>query len=138
MDSDRLQQLPLFRELTRREIELVARWADEVDVPAGKRLMDQGAFPHEFMVILSGTCEVTHDGEHLAELGPGDFFGEIALLAEHRRTATVTAASDLRIVVMHERDFRVMEERMPDVAAKVRAAMAERRDEHRTKTGEDA
>ena len=138
MDIDRLKELPLFRELSHRELERLARWADEVDVPPGKRLMDQGAFPHEFMVIESGTAEVVHDGNHLADLGPGDFFGEIALMAEHRRTATVTATSDLRIVVMHERDFRVMEDEMPEVAAKIRAVMAERRDEHRTKTGEDA
>ena len=138
MDIDRLKELPLFRELSHRELERLARWADEVDVPPGKRLMDQGAFPHEFMVIESGTAEVVHDGNHLADLGPGDFFGEIALMAEHRRTATVTATSDLRIVVMHERDFRVMEDEMPEVAAKIRAVMAERRVEHRTKTGEDA
>jgi voltage-gated potassium channel len=81
---------------------------------------------------------VLHEGKHLADLGPGDFFGEIALLAEHRRTATVTATSDLRIVVMHERDFRVMEDQMPDVAAKIRSVMSDRREEHRARTGEDA
>jgi voltage-gated potassium channel len=138
VDADRLSQLPLFRELTRHEIERIARWADEVDVPAGKHLMDEGAFPHEFMVIESGTAEVHHGEKHLADLGPGDFFGEIALLAEHRRTATVTATSPLVIVVMHERDFRVMEDEMPDVAAKIRAVMEERREEHRSRTGEDA
>jgi CRP-like cAMP-binding protein len=138
VDADRLAQLPLFRELPRREIERVARWADEVDVPAGKRLMDEGAFPHEFMMIESGTAEVLHGEQHLADLGPGDFFGEIALLAEHRRTATVTATSPLRIVVMHERDFRVMEDEMPDVAAKIKAVMDERREEHRARTGEEA
>jgi CRP-like cAMP-binding protein len=138
VDADRLQQLPLFRELTHREVERVARWADEVDVPAGRQLMEEGAFPHEFMVIESGTAEVLHEGKHLADLGPGDFFGEIALLAEHRRTATVTATSDLRIVVMHERDFRVMEDQMPDVAAKIRSVMSDRREEHRARTGEDA
>ncbi len=138
MDADRLQQLPLFRELTHREVERVARWADEVDVAAGRQLMEEGAFPHEFMVIESGTAEVLHDGKHLADLGPGDFFGEIALLAEHRRTATVTATSDLRIIVMHERDFRIMEDQMPDVAAKIRTVMSDRREEHRARTGEDA
>ncbi len=138
MDADRLAQLPLFRELPRRDVERVARWADDVDVPAGRRLMEEGAFPHEFMVIESGTAEVLHEGNHLADLGPGDFFGEIALLAEHRRTATVTATSDMRIVVMHDRDFRIMEDQMPEVAAKIRSAMAERREEHRARTGEDA
>jgi CRP-like cAMP-binding protein len=132
-----LRRLPLFNELTNREVERIARWADEVDVPTGRRLMEQGAFPHEFMVIESGSAEVSHDGNHLADLGPGDFFGEIALMTEHRRTATVTATTDLRIVVMHERDFRAMEDEMPDVAAKIRATMADRREEHREKTGED-
>ncbi len=128
MDADRLKQLPLFRDLPHRELERLARWTDEVDVPAGKHLMDQGAFPHEFMLISEGTAEVLVDGNHVADLGAGDFFGEIALLEEHRRTATVTATSPLRIVVMHERDFRVMEDELPEVAGKIRAVMDERRE----------
>jgi CRP-like cAMP-binding protein len=138
VDADRLAQLPLFRELPRRDLERVARWADEVDVPAGKHLMDEGTFPHEFMVIESGSAEVLHGEQHLADLGPGDFFGEIALMAEHRRTATVTATSALRIVVMHERDFRVMEDEMPEIATRIRGVMEERREEHRSRTGEEA
>ena len=127
MDADRLRKLPLFGELSHRELERVARWADEVDVKAGRRLMDEGAFPHEFMLIEAGTAEVTHDGAHLADLGPGDFFGEMALLEEHRRSATVTATSDLTIVVMHERDFRAMEDEMPHVAGRLRGVMDDRR-----------
>jgi CRP-like cAMP-binding protein len=138
VDVDRLKQLPLFRDLSHRDLERIARWTDEVDVPAGKPLMEQGAFPHEFMLIAAGTAEVTFDGKHLADLGPGDFFGEIALLEEHRRTATVTAGPDLRIVVMHERDFRAMEDELPEVARRIRAVMRERQEEHKTKTGEDA
>ncbi len=127
MDADRLKAIPLFGDLPHRDLERLARWTDEVDVKAGKHLVDQGAFPHEFMLIESGTAEVVHDGTRIAELGPGDFFGEMALLEEYRRTATVTASSDLRIVVMHERDFRAMEEQMPEVAQRIRAVMDERR-----------
>jgi CRP-like cAMP-binding protein len=137
VDADRLKRIPLFEDLSRRQLERLAMWIDEVDVLAGERLIDQGAFPHEFMVIESGTAEVSHSGEHLADLGPGDFFGEMALLEHHRRSATVTATSGLRVVVMHERDFRAMEAEMPEVARRIRAVMEERRLEHRAKTGED-
>lgn len=129
MDADRLKQIPLFRDLPRRDLERLASWADEVDVRPGRRLIDQGTFPHEFMVIETGSAEVTHDEKHLAELGPGDFFGEMALLEKHRRTATVTATSELRVIVMHAREFRAMEEQMPAVAQRIRAVMEERRRE---------
>ena len=127
MDAERLKTLPLFEDLSNDERARIATWADEVDVKAGKHLVEQGAFPHEFMLIESGTAEVVHDGNRIADLGPGDFFGEMALLEEHRRTATVTASSDLRIVVMHDRDFRAMEDEMPEVAQRIRAVMDERR-----------
>jgi len=127
VDADRLKTLPLFGELSHHDRVKIARWADEVDVPAGKRLVTEGSFAHEFMVIESGTAEVTHDDQRIAELGPGDFFGEMALLEHQRRSATVTATTDLRLVVMHERDFRAMEDELPEVARMIRATMQERR-----------
>jgi CRP-like cAMP-binding protein len=127
MDAGRLKRVPLFADLSKRQLERLARWADEVDVREGRDLMDQGSFPHEFMVIESGTAEVLVDGEHVADLREGDFFGEMALLVEQRRTATVTATSDLRVIVMHERDFRAMEDEMPEVAGRIKAVMDERR-----------
>ena len=93
MDARRLKQIPLFEDLPRRNLERIAAWTDEVDVPAGRHLIDQGAFPHEFMVIETGTAEVLVDGNQVAELGPGDFFGEMALMEAHRRTATVAHIS---------------------------------------------
>lgn len=135
MDAERLKRIPLFADLSRRDLDRLARWTDEVDVRAGRDLIDQGAFPHEFMVIESGTADVLVDGERVAELGEGDFFGEMALLVEQRRTATVTATTDLCVIVMHERDFRAMEDDMPEVATRIREVMDERRrgDEARAK-----
>lgn len=127
MDADQLKQIPLFQDLSRRELERLAAWTDEVDVTTGHRLIDQGSFPHEFMLISRGSAEVTHDGRHLADLGPGDFFGEMALLEELRRSATVIATSDLRVIVMHARDFHAMESEMPRVAERIRAVMEDRR-----------
>jgi CRP-like cAMP-binding protein len=126
MDAERLARIPLFRGLSKHEREQVARWADEVDVPAGKHLLDEGRLPHEFFVIEEGTATVTKDGRRLAELGPGDFFGEIAILAEERRTASVVAATAMRLIVMTDRDFLEMAREMPEVAERVRAAVRDR------------
>ncbi len=127
MKAERLRKIPLFEGLTDQQYERLERWTDEIDVPADKHLVNQGAYPHEFMVIETGTAQVTHDGAHLADLGPGDFFGEMALLLNVPRTATVAATSDITLVVMHERDFRAMEEEIPVVADRVNAIMEERR-----------
>jgi CRP/FNR family transcriptional regulator, cyclic AMP receptor protein len=127
VDADGLKRIPLFEDLPRRDLERLARWTDEVDVKAGRHLVDQGAFPHEFMLIESGTAEVAIDGKHIADLGEGDFFGEMALMEAQRRTATVTATTDLRVIVMHERDFRAMEDEMPEVARRIRSVMDDRR-----------
>lgn len=138
MDPERLRELPLFRDLGQREREKLARWADEVDLPAGKPLIEQGTYPHEFFVLSEGTAEVTHDGQHLADLGPGDFFGEIALMENHRRTASVITTSPARVVVMATREFEAMGREMPEVAERIRATMIARQQEHRAKTGEEA
>jgi CRP-like cAMP-binding protein len=127
MKAERLRKIPLFEGLNDHQYQRLERWTDEIDVPTNKHLVNEGAYPHEFMVIEQGTAEVTHDGAHLADLGPGDFFGEMALLLNVPRTATVVATSDITLVVMHERDFRAMEDEIPVVARRVEKVMEERR-----------
>jgi CRP-like cAMP-binding protein len=127
MDERRLEAIPLFASLSDRERRQVAHWADEVDIGQGQRLVNQGAFAHEFFVILEGEAEVTREGQHLTDLGPGDFFGEIALETADRRTATVTAKSPMTVVVMFGRDFHQMESSMPQVADQIKQAIEERR-----------
>jgi CRP/FNR family cyclic AMP-dependent transcriptional regulator len=127
MDEDRLKSIPLFADLSHNDRKQVARWADEVDVAEGERLVSQGGFAHEFFAIIEGEAEVSREGQHLADLGPGDFFGEIALLVEERRTATVTAKSPMKVVVMFGRDFRQMESSIPHVAGEIKNAMEERK-----------
>jgi len=136
MKAERLRKIPLFEGLSDHQYERLERWTDEIDVPTAKHLVNQGAYPHEFMVIEKGTAEVTHDGRHLADLGPGDFFGEMALLLNVPRTATVAATSDVTLVVMHERDFRAMEDEMPEVAQRIRAVMDERRGRDRQRSSD--
>jgi len=120
MDADRLTKVPLFEGLSRRELEQIARWADEVDLPEGKRLLDQGRFAYEFFVIQEGECEVRQDRRQLAKMGPGDIVGEIALIERARRTATVETLSRVRAIVMSARDFGTMMDTMPSVARRVR------------------
>jgi CRP-like cAMP-binding protein len=126
VDAKRLEPIPLFADLSRKERDAVAKWADEVDVPAGYHLLDQGRFPHEFFVIMQGTVSVTKDGQHLTDLGPGDFCGEIAILEHERRTATVVATTPVSAIVMLARDFETMAGEMPEVAERIHQAIRER------------
>ena len=126
MDPKRLRGVPLFDELSGHEIGRIAGWADEIDVPEGTHLLDEGRFPHEFFVVLEGDVTVVHSGEELATLGKGDFLGEIAIVEGLRRTATVVAATPVRAAVMHERDFRDMCDELPIVEGRIRAAIRER------------
>jgi CRP/FNR family cyclic AMP-dependent transcriptional regulator len=126
MDAKRLETIPLFAGLPKKEREQVARWADEINVTAGQALLVQGTFAHEFFLVLDGTVEVKKDGEHVADLGPGDFFGEIALVEHERRTATVITTSPVTAMVMHSRDFDEMRSHLPHVAEKVQDAIRER------------
>ena len=126
MDAARLEGVPLFASLSKGELRQLAQWADEVSVDAGYELATEGRFAHEFFVIEEGSAIVTKDGEQIAELGPGDFFGEIGLLETERRTATVVAASPMELIVMFGREFRQMERALPAVAQRVRTAIRER------------
>jgi CRP-like cAMP-binding protein len=126
VDARRLEKVPLFAGLSQRERELVARWSDEVEIPAGKHLVDEGRLPHEFFVILEGEVEVTHDGEHLATLGTGDFFGEIALIERGRRTATAVTSAPTTLAVMSPRSFDSMRNELPQVADRISDAIRER------------
>lgn len=126
MDPAALKKIPLFATLSDKDLKQVGQWTDEVEVPAGDRLAGEGKFAYEFMAIGDGTAEVTREGEHLADLGPGDFFGEIALIETDRRTATVTAKTTMRLVVMNSRDFRAMTSMMPAVGEEIHRKIKER------------
>jgi CRP-like cAMP-binding protein len=130
VDANDLKRVPLFAELSKKERNYVASHADVVDLPAGYHLVDQGAFAHEFFVLLEGAVEVTQDGKHLTVLGPGDFFGEVALVERDRRTASVVASTRISAIVMHQRDFDQMQRDLPHVAETIHAAVHERSARH--------
>jgi CRP-like cAMP-binding protein len=127
MDQARLRAIPFFSSLSKQDLAVVSRQADEVDVPAGRVLAREGDFGAEFFVIDSGTAEVTRAGERLAELGAGDFFGEMALLEEERRVATVTATSPMTLIVMTRANFRSLDRTAPQVHETVAREIEARR-----------
>ena len=131
MDPRDVASIPLFAGLSKDDQRVVAQYADEVDVPAGYKLAEEGRFAYEFFAIEDGTAEVTRDGSVLATLGPGDFFGEIGLLGADRRVASVTATSPMRLVVLTGSQLRAIESTMAPVAQRIRAAMTERLEANR-------
>jgi CRP-like cAMP-binding protein len=120
MDQHKLEGLPLFQSLGKRELERIGSVADEVDVSEGKTLLHQGDFAHEFMVVLEGEAEVLRDSERVGELGPGDFLGEAAALDRGQRNATVVAKSPMLVVVMTDRDLRHIARDMPGLETQLR------------------
>jgi CRP-like cAMP-binding protein len=122
MDPKHLDGIPLFAALSKDQRGEVARVADEIDIGAGKRLVSEGRFGYEFFVIENGTAEVVRGEQHIADLGPGDFFGEMALLGDTTRNADVVASSAMTAVVMTDSAFRSLARKMPDVAAEIREA----------------
>lgn len=121
-----LSQIPLFEGLSKKELTELARISEDVEVPEGKVLCKEGDIGHEFFVILEGEAEVTRRGRHLATDGSGDFFGEISLLENSRRTATVTAKTPLRFFVMTGQEFRHLLDENRTVERKVLYALARR------------
>jgi CRP/FNR family cyclic AMP-dependent transcriptional regulator len=126
MDAQQLDGVGLFSGLSKQERATLAQWTDEVSVPAGHVLATEGQFAHEFFVVEEGSAAVTHDGERIAELGPGEFFGEIGLLETERRTATVVATTPMKLIVMFQREFKQMEQDMPAAADRIRSAIRAR------------
>jgi CRP-like cAMP-binding protein len=129
MDATRLEGVGVFSGLSKKELGKLAQWTDEVSISAGHSLATEGAFAHEFFVIEEGSAEVTQGGERIAELGPGEFFGEIGLLETERRTASVVATTPMELIVMFQREFKQMEQEMPAVADRIRAAIRARLDD---------
>jgi CRP-like cAMP-binding protein len=134
MDVKHLEGIALFERLSKDQRAEVARQADEIDVEAGKRLVSAGRFGYEFFVIENGTAEVVRDDEHIADLGPGDFFGEMALLGDTVRNADVVTQTAMTALVMTDSAFRSLARRMPDVAEEIRSA-CRRRTEQLTNGG---
>ena len=121
-----LSTVPLFAGLSKRQLARLASIADQLEVRQGKVLIREGALGQEFFILLDGKVEVSRKGKKLATRGKGEFYGEIALVSDVPRVATVTAVSPLRVLVIRDREFRELLEDTPAVAIKVLKALAKR------------
>ncbi len=117
MHTSDVQLAPLFQTVPRTRRGEVAQAADRLTVSAGSVLIRQGELAHEFFVIVDGFASVIRDGQPVRLLGPGEFFGEIGLVGQPYRTATVIADSALDVLVMGRREFRTILSRFPEVAS---------------------
>jgi CRP-like cAMP-binding protein len=124
--TDLISHVPLFSQCSKKELALVAGIADEIDLPEGKELTREGAPAREFFVLVDGTADVLKKGKRINKLKAGDFFGEIALVHDSPRTATVKAVSPVRALVVTERNFKRLLEESPEIQRKVLSALAER------------
>jgi CRP/FNR family transcriptional regulator, cyclic AMP receptor protein len=119
-----LSRVPLFQGLRTRELQRIAAIADELELPAGRTLTAEGEPGREFVVLVDGSAEVRREGRTINELRGGDFLGEIALVSETPRTATVTTTTPARILVLTPRDFRTLMRELPTMRARVLATAA--------------
>jgi CRP/FNR family transcriptional regulator, cyclic AMP receptor protein len=127
MNPEPLRSIPLFADLSEEELHKIAPFAREELVEAGRQLVKQGQFSYEFFAIEQGEAEVRRDGEHVADLGPGDFFGEMGLLERDLRNADVVAKTEMRLVTLTGWDLRRLERNSPQAVAKIRAVLEERK-----------
>jgi CRP/FNR family transcriptional regulator, cyclic AMP receptor protein len=117
---------PFFAGLHRRELAEVAKVTEDLEVDEGKVLTREGESGREFFVIIEGEVSVEREGREIRRLAGGDFFGEIALLEDRPRTATVVARTPLRFFVLTRQSFKSLVDRQPEIEQKVRAAIEER------------
>ncbi len=121
-----LKRAPLFEGLSRKELTQLARVSEDMEIPQGATLTREGEFGHEFFVIVEGETQVKRKGRSLGNRQAGDFIGEIALLEQVPRTATVTAKTPLRVFVLTSKDFHHLLEENPKVERKVLRTLAKR------------
>jgi CRP-like cAMP-binding protein len=127
VDTSRLAPIPLFAGLDERDLAPIAAAASEVEAAAGQTIAAENDFGHALYAIESGTAEVSTNGKQLRTLGPGDVFGEIAVVSSGRRTASVVSTSPMRLIAFFKRDVWALERDCPEAAERLRARIAELR-----------
>ena len=127
MDASQLKRIPLFADASDEELRKVAAFAETKEVPEGEVVVEEGGFSRELLAIEEGTAEVTRDGEHIADLGPGDIFGEAGMLDDELRSATVTATSRLKLISMGHFEVQRLRKDAPEVYARIEQLVEERK-----------
>ena len=126
MDAGQLKRIPLFSGASEEELKQVAAFAQSKEVPEGEVVVSEGGFSRELLAIEDGTAEVTLDGEHIADLGPGDVFGEAGMLDDSMRSATVTATSRMRLISLGHFEVQRLKKDAPGVYSSIEELVQER------------
>jgi CRP-like cAMP-binding protein len=123
---DHLKRVPLFASLDRRELDAVAKATTDLNVAAGTALLREGHTGRELVIVVEGALEVTRDGEYIADIGPGGFAGELALIGRTTRNSTVVAKTDTSLIHIDGRDFDTLMNDIPQIAVKMLPIIAAR------------
>jgi len=123
---DHLAQVPLFAAFSKKDLQKIAKASDEIEIRTGRTLVEQGRVGHEFFLIVDGSAVVKRNGRKVADLKPGNYFGELALLTRAPRDATIEATSDMKLLVLGQREFSGIIDELPGLAHKLLPTMAQR------------
>jgi CRP/FNR family cyclic AMP-dependent transcriptional regulator len=126
LDATQLKRIPLFADASDDELRRVAIFAESREVPEGEVVIEEGGFSRELLAIEDGTAEVTREGEHIADLGPGDIFGEAGMLDDQMRSATVTAKTRLKLISLRHFEVQRLKKDAPDVYSRIEQLVEER------------
>ncbi len=121
-----ISRVPLFAHCSKKELRMIANLADQIEWPEGKTMIEEGRLGSEFFVLIEGTASVSQDGGKLRDLAAGEWVGEIALISDVPRTATVVTTSPIRALVMTRGGFSQLMKDSPSIAVKVLAGLGER------------
>ena len=127
MDTTQLKRIPIFADASDEELKRVATFADSREVDEGTEVVSEGGFSRELLAIEDGTAEVTRDGEHVADLGPGELFGEAGMLDDDMRSATVVATSRLKLISMGHFEVKRLKKDAPGVYESIEKLVEERK-----------
>jgi CRP-like cAMP-binding protein len=126
MDAAQLKRIPLFSDASDEELRQVAVFAQSKEIPEGEVILQEGGYSRELLAIEDGTAEVTHEGEKIADLGPGDVFGEAGMLDDSMRSATVTATSRMRLISLGHFEVKRLKKDAPGVYRSIEELVEER------------
>jgi CRP-like cAMP-binding protein len=126
MDTSQLKRIPLFSDASDQELKRVAVFAESKEVPEGTEVITEGGFSHALMAIEEGTAEVIRQGERIAELGPGEIFGEAGMLDKKMRSASVKASSRLKLISLGHFEVKRLKKDAPDVYRRIEELVEQR------------
>ncbi len=128
MDATQLKRIRVFEDVPDEDLKVITTFATSDEVPEGTVIVKEGDFANEFMAIEEGTAKVTRNGEEVAELGPGDIFGEISLIEKEKRAASVEATSRVRLIKIERWELERMKKVLPAVFERIERLADERRE----------